>query len=323
MYKHQAPNQIVDTSNWVADAISYEEGAREKSTVFAPPVPQFDFLIPNHRYLSKKSNARAPVQFWMEIVAYRFGCLVDVPVPPAFVSVDSDGECRALSEWFYRDGAVLSRYTPGYNLLKGFDPEMDKRKGLRHSIEAIDQVTNSLSSNLRIIKERFGRNYFYRLVERLLGIEIISTLAGENISSDFLRIFVFDALTGNTDRHHENWGIVFDVMKSSRGSPSPLVRLSPAFDNGTSLGYNFPDEKLGSYLSAPGWFEKYAEKGIHHLRKSPNGEQFGHAELVEFLLGRAPDQLDLVNAIISFEMEELRDILGELTCPQCLYHVLC
>ena len=42
---------------------------------------------------------------------------------------------------------------------------------------------------------------------------------------------VFDAWIANTDRHHENWGVLVDRQDGSR-------RLAPSFDHGSSLGFN-------------------------------------------------------------------------------------
>jgi hypothetical protein len=40
----------------------------------------------------------------------------------------------------------------------------------------------------------------------------------------------FDALIGNTDRHHENWGLINNE------------RLSPLYDNGISLGWRIEEK---------------------------------------------------------------------------------
>ncbi len=43
----------------------------------------------------------------------------------------------------------------------------------------------------------------------------------------FIGYLIFDAVVGNTDRHHENWALV-----------QATSRLAPSYDHGVSLGYN-------------------------------------------------------------------------------------
>jgi len=51
----------------------------------------------------------------------------------------------------------------------------------------------------------------------------------------FAGYLAFDALIGNTDRHHANWGIVI--------GPEAEVRLAPTFDHASSLGCHENDDR--------------------------------------------------------------------------------
>lgn len=57
----------------------------------------------------------------------------------------------------------------------------------------------------------------------------------------FIGYLMLDAWTGNTDRHHENWGLI----RSKEGA----VRLSPTFDHASSLGRELSDEERIRRLS--------------------------------------------------------------------------
>lgn len=50
----------------------------------------------------------------------------------------------------------------------------------------------------------------------------------------FVGYLTFDAIVGNTDRHHQNWGVIRD------GSD---MFLAPSFDHASSLGYLLSDEE--------------------------------------------------------------------------------
>ena len=70
---------------------------------------------------------------------------------------------------------------------------------------------------------------FQMIVESMKGILGTSTIA---------KIILFDALIGNSDRHHSNWGITETkgFLKFDDGIiPANKMRLSPLYDNGSSL----------------------------------------------------------------------------------------
>ena len=56
---------------------------------------------------------------------------------------------------------------------------------------------------------------------------------------------VLDAQIGNTDRHHENWGVLVDLSEES-------VRLTvaPSFDHAYSLGRELRDTRRDWLLAA-------------------------------------------------------------------------
>jgi hypothetical protein len=59
----------------------------------------------------------------------------------------------------------------------------------------------------------------------------------------FIGYLVFDALVGNTDRHHENWGVVVN-----NEGVSATFRLGPSFDHASSLGRDLTDERRRARL---------------------------------------------------------------------------
>lgn len=58
----------------------------------------------------------------------------------------------------------------------------------------------------------------------------------------FAGYLLLDALVGNQDRHHENWGIVF--------APGTGITLAPTFDHASSLGRNETDESREERLNS-------------------------------------------------------------------------
>lgn len=67
------------------------------------------------------------------------------------------------------------------------------------------------------------------IVESMKPILGISTIA---------KILLFDALIGNSDRHHSNWGIIetkASLYVEKGLFPVNVITLSPLYDNGSSL----------------------------------------------------------------------------------------
>lgn len=76
-----------------------------------------------------------------------------------------------------------------------------------------------------------------------------------------------DALIGNQDRHHENWGLVLADRQLS---------LAPTFDHASSLGRNELDEERVARLTTKDSrraVEQYAQKAKSALFASPSSER--------------------------------------------------
>ena len=67
---------------------------------------------------------------------------------------------------------------------------------------------------------------------------------------------VFDAVIGNTDRHHENWAILFEHVRGD----VECARMAPSFDHASSLGRELSDERR-ILLMKERRVRQYSEKG--------------------------------------------------------------
>ena len=67
--------------------------------------------------------------------------------------------------------------------------------------------------------------------------------------------FVLDALIGNTDRHHENWGALRNFVQNECTD-----LIGPTFDHASSLGRELRDERRRMLLRE-NRIDNYAEKG--------------------------------------------------------------
>lgn len=88
--------------------------------------------------------------------------------------------------------------------------------------------------------------------------------------------------------------------------------MSPAYDNGTSLGYEITDEKLVNFES-PSRRATYIKKGRHHIKDSIDGHRLGHLEFVEFVVREFPYFHDLIAEFFNVDMQKIADTILELT----------
>lgn len=73
----------------------------------------------------------------------------------------------------------------------------------------------------------------------LQPVEIVGAGAMSAIDT-FVGYLVFDALIGNTDRHHENWGVTAG-RAAGRADDRMRFCLAPSFDHASSLGRELSD----------------------------------------------------------------------------------
>jgi len=274
---------LIDVAEWEQDAEFgiYPQGARAKDAVFVPETPPDAVLVPNKRYMFKRSNKKYPDQWWGEVVAYRVGCLMGLEVPPAFVSWNSTtGICAALIEWFSIDGQEVS--TLAGDFLQQRHPDFDREKGTQHNLQHVITLLRSLVQGKVLISDHWHQWWTDALL--------------------------FDALIGNTDRHQDNWGFIFKTKPET----GPQARLMPLFDNGTSLGHErFPD-RVATWKEAD--YTRYIHKGKHHIAWSLDEPRIkGHRELLIRVLEAWPETREMAKARLAAVTEHsLLDVLSDL-----------
>lgn len=151
-------------------------------------------------------------QHWSEKIAAEVADQLDILHARVELALFQDVRGSA-TESFARDGRELVH---GNQIMAGSVLGYDPGKQFRQSDHTLENILLSLE---RIFLSADARK---RAKEQL---------------ADYL---VLDALIGNTDRHHENWGILRKRMASGwRGM------LAPTFDHASSLGRELVDDSAG------------------------------------------------------------------------------
>ena len=156
-----------------------------------------------------------------------------------------------------------------------------------------------LNSNGRNMKE-------YHTIDNIKGF--LDKL-NPKLFADFLKIMVFDALIGETDRHSENWGITID----SKG-----YRISCLYDNGCNLLREFKDLQLANqYYDGLKEFDHYIKRAESYIYKPGSNKRFKLFDLIEYLYENYPKLIkkEILN-LNNLSDDKINEIVNAI--PDCL-----
>lgn len=134
-----------------------------------------------------------------------------------------------LAEFNGKRGSASRSFVPqheGYDLVHGDELlaghvfGYDRTKTFRHSNHSIHNIVTAITA---IFPD-----------ERLREAQL----------EQFAGYLVLDALIGNTDRHHQNWG----VLRHTTPTSETAYEIAPTFDHASSLGRNEPAANLARRL---------------------------------------------------------------------------
>ncbi len=208
---------------------------------------------------ARESSGRIVGEHWSEVLAAALAELIEVPAARVELAT-LDGQWGSLSESFLTGTQYLLH---GNSLLAGHDQ------------------TYRLDSD---------RSEPQHTADRIMGA--LAWAAGETNGREVLRQFagllVLDALILNTDRHHENWGLV----TAAESTGTPPLRLAPAYDLASSLARNEPPDRCAAWLAdraldRAAWYARRARGAIW----LPGGGAHGPSPLtlVESLVASDPE----------------------------------
>ena len=244
---------IIDVTHWEKDEHNaiFPVGARDKEMIWSPSDASEE-IKPHWPHLFKESIARYPDQYWTELVAYIVSKYLGVDVPKVYPAIKHTQEgivCGSLIEWFY--DVNTERHIPAGSYFKKRIPDFDDKTGKEHNFIDMDALIRSFSQYAALSTPR---------------LQWLSDMA------------LFDALIGNTDRHQENWGIIF--------LPDCTCCLSPLFDNGTSLGHERFTENVRDWDKHR--LTDYVMRGKHHSRfkREEPKKRIPHFEFLKILASK-------------------------------------
>ncbi len=166
-------------------------------------------------------------------------------------------------------------------------------------IEGIQYITNIYKeyNQDKFIDYGTGEPYSIKM--------ILQSIKETGLQNDFLIIPIFDALIGNSDRHHSNWGIVKNKLNGN-------IRISPLYDNGSSLCCLIDGKDAQDFLRDKMRFKSLIfGKSKSMIRwESPN--RIRHFQLIEHIKDQYYEET-------LFIVEKIRDNLNETKIREIIY----
>lgn len=194
--------------------------------------PKFWFKYNGENWLFKEARANTG-EDWAEKIASEIAHLLGLPTHHAELAVWEGKRGCAVKSFLPSNQSILVH---GNELLGGLITGYDKHKERGQSDHTFDNIVE--------------------VIEKLFHSE----KARQAAASRMIGYLVFDALVGNTDRHHQNWGVLAELRPRPDQRPAIRLQLAPTFDHGSSLGRELTDEARLRHLRE-GTVERYISKG--------------------------------------------------------------
>ena len=216
------------------------------------------------------------MQIWSEVIAYRLSRIVKIDVPPCHVAIDTrTGNISALIEFFYQY------------------PQTTKTVRLVHGADLLNMVRRPADGNRPHDVATNARAL------RILGIR--------DPVFWWAKVVTFDALIGNTDRHTENWGALQFTEEDRH-----YYDFTPAYDNGTSLGYQQSEPELIRFWQNPDRHQRFIDGGRHDCGLSPTDDgPMPHMILCEKFLSEYPAAGSVMRSVIRISDAQIRQIVDD------------
>jgi hypothetical protein len=297
--------EFIDISNWQKDDefYPYPEGSRDKYALISPLSCDDPRVVPDHRYLMKFSNPRYPIQFWSEVIAEIIGRHAQVEVPPVFIAKDPEtGQPGSLIQWFYGSAVEGACFDGGAAVTDADVLENNIPIPLPPDTYSVYVPGSSyMARHIENYDLKTGRQHNLRTVHSF--VKALGISCAEDFWPKWGAMLTFDALIGNTDRHQDNWGVLW--RRDSEGRRCP--RFAPAFDNGTSLFHEILEDRLARFDDLT-VLVRYVRKGYHHMKLAKEDKrQAQHFSLVRQLVELEPSCLASIKRTLSFDLASVRE----------------
>ena len=219
-------------------------------------------------------------EHWAEKIASEVAQRLDVPVARVELAISQDVRGSATESFIDNDQQLFHGNQILASQVGDYDPEL--RYG--HNHHTLQNIWLALE----------------RSFEELEGADTAKVR--------FASFLVLDAVIGNTDCHHENWGLVRRTTED--GS---VGYLAPSFDHASSMGRELTDVRRERILASHRIGE-YSERGAGGIYWSDSGRNGpSPLQLARLALREYPDLLSpVLERVAILDRAPLKEIVGRM-----------
>ena len=174
-------------------------------------------------YIVKTGHKNYPIESITEHLFTDIGKCLGMQMAETFLGIFS-GQLKIGSKYFLKSKMNLIKGVQIYSEELGDDDNkyMDEIEEKKMSRELI-----TVNFTYQSLEKKYPNNY-------------------QSIFKEYIKLLIFDALTGNNDRHFYNWGVVEKVKRIQNQSKSKKC-FSPIYDTARGLFWNTSEKELEKY----------------------------------------------------------------------------
>ena len=237
--------ELIDFTKWnIYDDAPYGSGASEKIWLIDPKSNKTGIF----KYPKIKTDGSITGEYWAEKVAAELSKLIGI-------------NCAEIDIGTYYG----KRGSMSYNFL-------NKGESMLEGVSFITREYQIYNSD-KMIDEFSGDKYSVQMIEKSFPWLF------ENI----IEMIVFDALIGNSDRHHSNWGTIINVSEKQVNPFNNILpmKFAPLYDNGSSLCCRIAPDEVDVILKDNMRLEALIDSKSRSAIGFGNKRPIRHFELIE------------------------------------------
>lgn len=226
-------------------------------------------------YICKVGHKHYPIESTTEYLINRIGESLGLSINHSKLLL-ANGQIRFLAKDFLKKGEKLI-----------------------HGIEIISEYLEDKEFVNEINENRKERRHFFTF--DLLEESIIDIYKQNSniILQSLIKMIVFDAVTGNNDRHFYNWGLIGNSNRIKNKQPV----FSPIYDSSRGLYWNLSEDNINQILIDENKINHYIINSMPRI-SIPNNPKANHFELLKYIKEKKKNYLEIITSLITKEKED-------------------